>query len=126
MDASAKIPATECGCLPPTMEILICVYRCCQQCGDQCEWLLWEEGHPATPAGQHPLTAATFAKFTRDSPLDAAFATSLRRAYYAAISLMDDAIGRTMAVLEELELEQDTVVIFHAGECCRPRMCRNR
>ena len=80
--------------------------------------MLWEEGQPATPAGQSPLTAATFANYTRGSPLDAAFASSLRRAYYAAISLMDDSIGRTLAVLEELQLEQDTVIIFHADHGC--------
>ena len=85
-------------------------------CGDQCEWVLWEEGKPATPAGQDQLTPATYANYTRESPLKADFASSLRRAYYAAVSLMDDSIGRTMAVLEELELEQNTVIIFHADQ----------
>ena len=80
--------------------------------------MLWEEGRPPSQAGQNPLTAATFANYSRGSPLDAAFASSLRRAYYAAISLMDDSIGRTLAVLEELELEKDTVVIFHADHGC--------
>ena len=89
-----------------------------RQCGDQCEWVLWEEGRRPSQAGQNPLTASTFANYSRGSPLDATFASSLRRAYYAAISLMDDSIGRTMAVLEELELEKDTVVIFHADHGC--------
>ena len=31
---------------------------------------------------------------------------------------MDDSIGRTLAVLEELELEKDTVIIFHADHGC--------
>ena len=75
---------------------------------------MWEEGRPPTIAGQNPLTPAAYANYTRESALEPAFASSLRRAYYAAISLMDDSIGRTLAVLEELEMEQDTVVIFHA------------
>ena len=85
--------------------------------------MLWEEGRPPSQAGQNPLTAATFANYSRGSPLDAAFASSLRRAYYAAISLMDDSIGRTLAVLEELELEKDTVVIFHADHGCAKPIC---
>ena len=76
--------------------------------------VLWEEGRPATIAGQNPLTPATYANYTRESALEPALASSLRRAYYAAISLMDDSIGRTLAVLEELEMERDTVVVFHA------------
>ena len=31
---------------------------------------------------------------------------------------MDDAIGRTITVLEELELDNDTVIIFHADHGC--------
>ena len=31
---------------------------------------------------------------------------------------MDDSIGRTLAVLEELDLEKDTVIIFHADHGC--------
>lgn len=31
---------------------------------------------------------------------------------------MDDSIGRTLAVLEELDLGKDTVVIFHADHGC--------
>jgi arylsulfatase A-like enzyme len=36
---------------------------------------------------------------------------------------MDDSIGRTLAVLEELELEKDTVIIFHADHGCAQARC---
>ena len=81
-------------------------------CGDQCQWRLWTEGQPPTRAGQ---AAAPMANYTRGTPLEPAFSSLIRRAYYAAVSLMDDSVGRTLAVLEELGLEQDTVIIFHAG-----------
>jgi iduronate 2-sulfatase len=83
-------------------------------CGDQCEWVLWDQRQPPTPVGQGHLTPATYAQYTRQQPLSGNFSSTLRRAYSAAVSLMDDAIGRTLAVLEELDLQDSTVVVMHA------------
>ena len=39
---------------------------------------------------------------------------NLRRAYYAAISHVDDQVGRLMAVLDNKGLRDETVVVFTA------------
>ena len=56
-------------------------------CGDQCQWRLWTEGQPPTKAGQ---AAAPMQNYTRAAPLTPDFSAMIRRAYYAAVSLMDD------------------------------------
>ena len=44
--------------------------------------------------------------------LDAQQLDELRRAYYAMVSLVDDEVGRILAVLEEEGLAEDTIVVF--------------
>lgn len=47
------------------------------------------------------------------------FQLRIRQHYYAAVSYMDSQVGRLLAVLDELELAQSTVVVFTSdhGQC---------
>jgi arylsulfatase A-like enzyme len=47
-------------------------------------------------------------------PMNATHAGTLRRDYYAAISWMDSQLGRVLAELRALGLENDTLVVLHA------------
>src|SRR4051812_2253548 len=49
---------------------------------------------------------------TRPADNDPALVARARRAYLAAVSFIDDQVGRLLATLRETDLERDTVVIF--------------
>lgn len=49
-----------------------------------------------------------------DTPAPAFAARRNRQAYYAAVSYIDEQIGRVLATLAELNLEESTIVVMHA------------
>lgn len=80
-------------------------------CGDQCNWTLWDPDGANTSAGQKD---APVQHYNRTTPLTDPFAAMNRRAYYAAITLMDDAVGEVLGTVDRLGLRESTLVIFHA------------
>ena len=49
-------------------------------------------------------------------PLPDAVAYDMRRAYYAAVSWMDEQVGKVLNELDKLGLREKTVVVIH-GRC---------
>ncbi len=68
---------------------------------------------PAWPSGWHGSGEfrAHYGHRGRDPATDADYARLLRRAYAASVSYMDAQVGRVLAALRELGLEQDTIVV---------------
>jgi iduronate 2-sulfatase len=71
-------------------------------------------GRPPEPNGWHP--SGEFRRNYRspegrDPERDAAYALDVRRAYAAAISYMDAQVGRVLAKLAELRLDENTIVV---------------
>lgn len=66
--------------------------------------------HPEPATDPHSERLRVMCGFDRTPPTAAEVATA-RRAYYAAISYIDDHVGRILSRLEELGLAEDTVVV---------------
>lgn len=85
-----------------------------------------ETPHPQKPAGKTTWHGSgefmKYNRWNRDPREDKQFATQLRRHYAACVSYADAQVGRLMAKLTELELEDDTIVVvwgdhgWHLGE----------
>lgn len=86
------------------------------------------EGLPPLPAGAPPFAGIGVGELVgyhglpRELPLQDGLAGELRHGYYAAVSHADDQVGRILEGLEELGLDEDTLVVvwgdhgFHLGE----------
>lgn len=66
--------------------------------------------HPEPATDPHSERLRVMCGFDRTPPTAAEVATA-RRAYYAAVSYIDDHVGRILSRLEELGLAEDTVVV---------------
>ena len=73
-------------------------------CGDRCSWETWNVTDPEAPPT---------AQFNISSPVPGPMASQLRRAYYAALTLMDSQVGRVLEELAALGRYNNTVVVFH-------------
>jgi iduronate 2-sulfatase len=88
--------------------------------------------HPRAPAGMPPvafihnfkvvLPTGKAYDWGPQQPVPTDVAVQMRRGYYAAISFMDEQVGKILTALRELDLEDSTVVVFtsdhgyHLGE----------
>lgn len=71
-------------------------------------------GRPPEPSGWH--ASGEFrrnyrSEGGRDPETDEAYALELRRAYAAAVSYMDEQVGKVLTALKELRLEENTIVV---------------
>jgi arylsulfatase A-like enzyme len=53
----------------------------------------------------------------REGPVSEAKARELKHGYYASVSFIDAQVGRVMAELEKLELDENTIVVFWGDHC---------
>ena len=81
-------------------------------CGDQCDW---DTGTvSAVSAVSHGTGGNGSVEFYNlTTPVSPPKASLLRRAYYAALTLMDSQVGRVLDELRALDYHDNTVVVLH-------------
>jgi arylsulfatase A-like enzyme len=66
----------------------------------------WTPGSETRPAGDKNTVGASFGRYAPLGGLEEI------AAYYAAITAVDDQVGRLLTELEELQLDQNTIILF--------------